>query len=375
MLSTQKLQSENLSINCQSKQIKVLMLPDGRTANPYQSLLAQALTESGIEVIFPQGYRRVLPLWRALISYQDRIDVIHLHWILPFLKGNNWFLKAIYGVKFLIDIILVRLTGVKIVWTVHNRLSHDTAFPKLELWVRRRIASLADSIILHNHATLNEIATEYQFELNKATVIAHGNYRQFYQSAIDSIQARQQLNLPLTGNIYLHLGLLRPYKGIENLLQVWQENECLFRDSTLIIAGKASEEYRQKLDKLTSRSNNVIFIPQFIENERIHLFFSAATFVVLPYVALLNSGSLILAMSYGKPIIAPRLGSIPEMLREADALLYDSQDRAGLLEALKVSKCIDLETLSQQVFQACDRLDWSLIGVKTAYVHQKVVTK
>ena len=358
-----------------SKQLKVLMLPDCRAANPYQFLLADALEKNEVEVSFFNGYRRVFPLLRTMMNRQQNFDVIHLHWILPFVKGKSWYLKAIYAVKFLFELIVLKWIGIRIVWTVHNRVTHDTKFPQLELWTRRHLAKLADRIILHNHLTSQDLVDQYQFQATKAIVIPHGHYRQVYRSPINSIQARQELNLPLRGNIYLHLGLIRPYKGIENLLQVWRDNAHIFQDSTLVIAGQASPDYRQKLNELISRSNNIIFIPQFIKNERIHLYFSAATAVVFPYVALLNSGSLILAMSYGKPIIAPRVGSIPEVLGKADALLYELEDRQGLLKTMKTANYIDLEKLSQQVTQACDSLDWNSIANQTTKVYQAVISK
>lgn len=375
MILSKESKTERNEKKVASKQLKVLMLPDCRAANPYQFLLADALEKNGVEVSFFNGYRRVFPLLRTIINQQHNYDVIHLHWILPFVKGKSWYLKAIYAVKFLFELIVLQWMGIRIVWTVHNKVTHDTKFPQLELWTRRRLAKLADRIILHNHSTSQDLVNQYQFLPTKAIVIPHGHYRQVYQSPINSRQARRELNLPLKGNIYLHLGLIRPYKGIENLLQVWHDNASIFQDSTLVIAGQASPDYRQKLDELISRSNNVIFIPQFIENERIHLYFSAATAVVFPYVALLNSGSLILAMSYGKPIIAPRLGSIPEVLGNADALLYEPKDPQGLSKAMKTITHIDLAKLSQQVTQVCDSLDWNSIANQTTKIYQTAMSE
>lgn len=374
MISNEKYNTKRNEKIISSKPIKVLMLPDCRQANPYQFLLADALEKQGVEVSFFNEYRRVFPLLRTLINQQHNFDVIHLHWILPFVKGKSWYTKTIYAVKFLLELIVLKCVGIRMVWTIHNCVTHDTNFPQLELWIRRKLAWLADSLILHNRETMKDLANEYNFDLHKATAISHGHYRQVYQKSIDSQQARQKLNLPISGNIYLHLGLLRPYKGIENLLQVWQDNQFSFKEDTLVIAGKPSKDYKQKLEQLIFRSN-IILIPQFIENEEIHLFFSAATAVVLPYISLLNSGSLILAMSYGKPIIAPKLGSIPEVLGEANTLLYDPEDYHGLLEAMKTIPHIDLKKLSQQVTQVCDSLDWNFIANQTKKVYQTAITQ
>lgn len=351
------------------------MLPDNRQANPYQTLLEQSLKKQGVDVYFPQGYRRGLPLLREIAFTQQQYDLIHLHWILPYLKGKSRFARGFYAIKFLLDVALVKLFGVKVIWTIHNRVNHESAFPEIERWVRRNIARFADRIILHNQATLEPIAQEYQFSPQKAAVILHGHYRDVYKPPIDASSARKELGLPLDGQIFLNLGLLRPYKGIETLLDVWIEHQEKFKGHTLLIVGKANEAYaatlRQKIND--SGVDNIVLIPEFVEDDRIHLFFSAASVVVLPYQNILNSGSLILAMSYGLPIIAPRLGSIPEYLDCASELLYEPSDELGLLYSMKTSLQIDYHQLTHSVIKACDRLDWVKIGEQTAQTYDEVI--
>jgi beta-1,4-mannosyltransferase len=350
--------------------LKVLILPDCRDANPYQALLAQSVESSELKVLFPQGYRRVFPLFRAV--WGKKINIIHLHWILPYIKGQHFWKKLFYSLKLLIDIALVQRSGVRVVWTVHNHITHDTTHPELELWIRRRLAQQVDRLILHSSTTLESIAHTYKVSPDKAQVIPHGHYRDVYPAKIDSSEARHSLGLPSTGNIYLSLGLLRPYKGIESLITLWRDYPELAAGNTLLIAGKASSTYAQALKKLTADLPGVVLIPEFIDNDRIHLFLSAATFTVLPYRNILNSGSLILAMSYGVPVIAPRLGNIPESLGEAAALLYDAEDEMGLLKALKLSLEVDRRSLAQQVVEACDRLGWLEIGKKTAHLYDQI---
>ena len=91
---------------------------------------------------------------------------------------------------------------------------------------------------------------------------------------------------------------------------------------------------------------------------------------MLPFERVLTSGSLILAMSYGKPIIAPRIGSIPDTLGEADCLLYSFKDKRGLLYAIKDSNQFDLDTLGRLVRKSCDRLKWGEIAQQTVLVYR-----
>ncbi|MBD2028219.1 glycosyltransferase family 4 protein [Leptolyngbya sp. FACHB-711] len=351
--------------------LRVLMMPDYRADNPYQALLAEALQQQETEVYFPVGYRRVFPIFRALQDCADSTQVLHLHWISPYIKGTNWLQRSVYSIKFLLDILIVRATGVKIAWTIHNRLSHEALFPQLELWTIRQFVKLVDRIIVHHYASLSELAELYRFDVGKATVIPHGHYRTVYGKAIAPAEARAILGLPPTGKIYLSLGMLRPYKGIERFLQTWQRNPEVAANHTLLIAGKTLDDvYGQQLTKQVAGTKGAILHLGFVKDHLIPIYFSAADVVVLPFENVLTSGSLILAMSYGKPIIAPRSPGISETLGTASELLYDSQDEQGLVRAMQHSTVVDLAVLWQQVNQECDRLGWETIAEKTCLLYQ-----
>lgn len=357
------------------KATKVLMMPDYRHDNPYQSLLAQELRshspDFAHDISFTSDYRRVFPLFRSVKDHEA--TVLHLHWLTPYLKGKTYLTRLFYSLKLIFDLWLIRFKGIKLVWTIHNYLSHNAQFPKLELWLRKRVSNLADEIIVHNYSSAKYLQQVKQINSqisSKLTVIPHGHYRDIYPSAIPQIEARAKLNLPINGYLYLNLGMIRPYKGIENLVQVWQSNQTIFQAHTLLIAGKPIDAtYEAKITELTSNGNKIIFHPDFIPSERMHLYFSAADVVVLPFTNILTSGSLILAMSYQKPIIAPRQGGITETLNQAASLVYDSRDFQGLEKALKASTEIDLTELSNQIKIACDRLDWHKIAQQTAQVY------
>lgn len=364
-----------MSVNTspQAKTLSILMMPDFRIDNPYQSLLSQALESQGVKVEFPQGYRRVFPIFRAVSGKSQSFKLLHLHWLSPYIKGEKRLTKTLYAVKFLIDIALTRLRGLKIVWTVHNQVSHDAKFPGIELWTRRILAKLVNRVIVHSHFTLAAIARAYQLQPSKIEIIPHGHYREIYSPPVDPEDARKKLDLPLGKRIYLNLGMLKPYKGLEQLITLWQERH-LSDQGTLLIAGKPqTEAYGQKLKAQIANSSTIKLYPEFIENDDIHLFFSAADLVVLPFANITTSGSLILAMSYGKAVIAPRLGAIEETVSFADQLLYDPKDEQGLLQAIQRSTHISLKELSHKVESACDLLDWAQISQKTLKTYRAAI--
>ncbi len=344
--------------------------------NPYQILLSQALVAQGISLDNWPYYEGRFPIFRAAIARKKSFDVIHLQWIYCYLVGQNKYQYFFSCIRLILDIWIARLAGLKIVWTVHDYISHDSKFPGLDLWVRRQLVKLVDRVISLNQNNLETIANNYKFNPSKATVTLHGHYRDFYQSPVELREARKELGLPESGILYLNFGVLRPYKGIENLLQVWRENQDFFADDTLLIVGKpVDDSYVEKLKKLAKETRGVIIYSEFIENSKLHLYYSAANVVVSPFKKILNSGSFILAMSFGKPVIAPSFSGLLEMAGDAGKLLYDPDDEKGLLKAMQKSKQIDLDELSQLVVKACDRLDWNLIGQQTVAVYQSVTRK
>jgi len=347
--------------------ITVLMMPDFRDGNPYQSLLSEAISDLGHQVVFARGYRRLFPLYRAVREQTAPVNVLHLHWLTPYLRGKTLLSYLAYALKFYMDTCLVRLCGVRIVWTIHNRISHESAFPQVELWAMRRIARSASRVIVHSQAALVDLRDELDLNLRKTVVIPHGHYREVYYSAIEQKVSKRDLGLPEDSFVYLCFGLVRKYKNIEGLLRAWKQSRNLPPHALLVVAGEALQpEYGEEVNLLAQSSQNVVAHLRHIPDEQVHLYFSAADVVVLPFQRTLTSGSVLLAMSFDKPVIAPRFDVIIETLGAAGELLYDPFDEGGLCRALQEAGSTDLTSLAQRTRRQCDNLSWPAIAKMTA---------
>ena len=350
------------------------MMPDFRKDNPYQRLLSEALRKLDVEVCFAVGYRRVFPFWRAWRS-MPKTAVFHLHWLGPYLQGSNLAVRTFYSLKLLVDIALIRASGTGVVWTIHNRVSHEAPWPKLETWVQRRLVKSVDRVIVHTQANLEELRSDFPVPDEKVSVIPHGHYRNAYGPALtDPATARRQLGLPENGRVFLYFGLLRPYKGIERLIGDWQNVMSSESPATLLIAGNAVDQtFLAQILAASSRTNSIVVRPGFVPDSQVPLFFAAADLVVLPFHRVLTSGSLILAMSFGKPVIAPRLGGIAEVLGEAGDLLYAPDDPDGLRSLLARSVTLPLCPLREKIERTCEKLDWAGVAALTADAYRRAV--
>ncbi|WP_346292098.1 glycosyltransferase [Sphaerothrix gracilis] len=353
------------------------MVAQLRPESSYLKLLKKALETNQIEVRFLNYYRRkqIFPLLFQILFDKKSYDIIHLHWIHPYTSNNYSILAFLYSIQFSLDIFLVRLFGCKIVWTVHNLFSHENFFPKIDLWVRKALTKFANKIILLNQVTAKSITKTYGFTEEKYTVIPIGNYKTSHSTLVEKSEARNQLGITHKDKVFLNLGLLRPYKGIENLIRAWQSHHQKFPADYLVIAGKPiNSEYSQQLEELVAETSNILLLPKFIREKDIPTFFGAADVAILPFTEILNSASLVLAMSYEKPIIAPAFPSIEEILEEANELLYSPNNLDELESAMSKVHNSDLKKLSSKVEQACQKLSWENIAKQTIQVYLSAQT-
>lgn len=355
----------------QEKRLSILMMPDYRQDNPYQMLLAQALEQPKITISFPVGYKRIFPLYRQIKNQSTPVHILHLHWLSPYLKGENALVKLIYGLKFLLDVYIVKKNKIKIIWTIHNLTDHNAKFPEIEKVIKQFFLYFVDHAIVHSEAAKTMVLETYRFNPEKVAVIPHGHYRDVYPEAIAQREARQQLNLPLNFKIFLNFGMIKPYKGIESLLEIWGKYTDISEEAYLLVVGRALDEaYGQKITQQIATIKNGKFINEFIPDDQLHLYFSAADVIVLPFNRILTSGSLLLAISYGKPVIAPKCDNLSETLEDAGEFLYDNASQDGLLEKIHASINANLDNLAEKTYRVGDRLSWSNIAVQTIKTYQ-----
>lgn len=287
--------------------MRVAVLPDWRKSNPYQRLLAEALEAQGVACFFPQGYRRGLPISRALLP-KPRPDVLHLHWPTPYLRDPRLFWRGLYSARTIADLAIVRVAGIPIVWTVHNLITHDAKSPKLEWWFSRRLARQVDSLIVHSEAARDAVVKELGVAPEKTSVIPHGPLADAYGAAPDRNEARDALGLPRDVPVALFFGMIRPYKGVPELLRAWDALGARRGDAVLRIVGSALDpQYAAQIADLAAEIPSVQVDLRFVPDEEVPVQMAAADLLVLPFAQSLTSGSVHLAQDYGLPVLASRL--------------------------------------------------------------------
>jgi glycosyltransferase involved in cell wall biosynthesis len=187
------------------------------------------------------------------------------------------------------------------------------------------------------------------------------------------------LHLPLTVNhspltVFLFLGLLRPYKGLEELLPAFRSLPD--PNAALLIAGRPRpSDYAAHLAEQAAYDPRVLLHPHFVPVDEVQVWMNAADAVVLPYRQITTSGAAMLAWSFGKPVIAPALPAFLEPMAAAPflGLLYDPAAPNGLADVLRQAVAIDWQTHHQPILAWARQFDWPGIGDQFAALYQQVI--
>ena len=189
------------------------------------------------------------------------------------------------------------------------------------------------------------------------------------------IEARSRLSLSQKDLTFLFMGLIRPYKGVLELVDSFQSLH--FRNAKLVIAGKDSDQQlAEYIQKKIEGDSNIKLECRYIPDDQMQIYMNAADFVVFPYRDILTSGGIIAGMSYGKAIIAPRIGCIPEILNSSGGFLYDPDDQEGLSNAMRRAAEISMtriQEMGKYNFCVAKQMDWQVIASTTFMVYEDCI--
>lgn len=364
--------TESTSADTQDvRTLSVAFVPYWGAKNPYQDALARHLSALGVRL--EKGYS-LKDLFRYGILLSTRPDIVHLHW-LPEFGWREWrFLRAM---AFVSRLALLRLRGVPLIWTVHNLVPHESLHPRLDWLLARTVAALSSGLIVHGQNARERVIDTWRLQdRGHFAVIPHANYIGDYPNHIDRAAARGRLGVEDSRVVFLFLGAVRPYKGVLELIQAFQQ---LAPDrAVLVIAGQPlNEEFRRKIEAASAGLGNVQFHPGFVPDDQIQVYMNAADVVVLPYRHLLSSGAALLAMSFGKPCIGPAMGCLTDVLDDRGAFLYDPAGETGLLESMRqaVERAEALSAMGQYNRRKASQWTWASAAAATRALYERCLSR
>jgi glycosyltransferase involved in cell wall biosynthesis len=351
-----------------TNQLRSCFLPSWEE-NPYQELLAQELEKLNVTVARLPGRTWFLP---SLFRH-PRPDVLHLHSPDHLVVYSTSAVRA--GIQLLAlvgQLVLARQRGIRLAWTAHELVNHERRYLFLDRLCRRAIAALADGIFVHCEAAKRALTT--QFAVRRAVriqVIPHGHYGQHYRNDIGRDEARRVLGFSPLALVLLFFGNIREYKGVPELIEAFRRVRQA--DVQLVIVGKPfTPSLAQCLTQMTASDAAIRYIPGRVPDDAVQLYMNACDVVVAPFRDVLTSGSVVLAMSFGKPCIAPRVGCLASMMQGAGELTYDLDEPDGLARAIRaaIQRRPELSALGERNGALARQWTWARMAALTCEVYR-----
>jgi len=365
--------------------LDVVAFPDYRAVNPYQRELERELADRGVSATTTGRGTKWAPLLSA-VSAEGRPDVLHVHFFHQVMIASSApspirpFVSALLSLRLVLELTILKLRGVELVWTAHDLLNHEREAIRTELAFKHVIIRLlVDGIIVHCSSAKQIVRETYRLPERveeRMTVIPHGHFVDEYPNEVDRAEARSRLDIPEQDTVFLFFGWIRRYKNVPLLVDTFAELDD--DDARLLVVGNPrTEEIEQEVRDAAATDSRVETRLEFVPDDEVQYYMNAADVAVLPFrtgkQTLLTSGSALLAMSFGKPVIAPALGCVADLVDEAGGFAYESSDRDALLGAMAAAMDADLAAMGAHNFERVSDLTWDEIAARTHEVYLDVV--
>ncbi|MEV0235633.1 glycosyltransferase [Nonomuraea sp. NPDC050786] len=339
--------------------MKVLVFP--RDSNPYQDLLYGGLRGTGVRVRYlgelSSSHTLNLLLLPAELAVRRLAGarIVHLHWVWKFALPGGARMRRPAQLWFAAVLGIMRLLGLRLVWTAHNVLPHRPVFAD-DAAARRTLVRHCDLVIAHHSAALDRLAALGAVP-SRAAVIPHGPF------PAPPLPPPGRSGKPRT---FLFFGRIEPYKGVEDLLTAFS---ALPRGPAvrLVIAGSCPDTALAARLKASAAGDDRIDLRLGrVRDEDVAGLFAEGDVVVLPFREITTSGSALLALAHGRPLIVPALPILAGLPTAAVAAYHGGVP--GLTEALRAAAGWDeatLASMSAAALEHANGVGWTDIAHAT----------
>lgn len=332
--------------------------------------------ESSIEQVYDKKSS-----WRKGISHLRNLATIYTA-----LKKHNADIYHFHDVK--IPAIEMRLLdklhrrGIPVVYTAHNVLHHEKQRHSRTLGQFYR---QTDAIIVHAVANKEELVAKFALNIDKIHTIPMGSYSASYGIPHGKLHDNKGIKVKLgfaTGElVILFFGYIRDYKGLDILLEAMRSLQNKHQKVKLLIVGEpvgSFEQYQKLIDSLPY-PQYIYTVLRYVSTGEATEYLMASDVVVMPYRRIYQSGVIPLAYAHGRPVIATKVGGLPEVIDDTKSgFLVDPEQPELLADA--IAKYIQNPDLAKRQGEYAHKLsisesawDWQDIAEQTVKVYKKVL--
>jgi glycosyltransferase involved in cell wall biosynthesis len=194
----------------------------------------------------------------------------------------------------------------------------------------QKVFGAMDAVVAHSEHGARRLREEVGLPADRVRVIPHGAFD--YLTQLPEEKPLPEELQGAEGPVVLSFGLLRPYKGLENLLEAFTE---LGSKAELWIVGNPRMSVEPLHEAAALTGAKVRFVTRFVEDAEIPAIFRRADVIALPYLDAEQSGVLYTGLAFGKPMVVSAVGGFPEVAEHGAARLVPPGDTEALAATLR----------------------------------------
>lgn len=319
---------------CNINKGRVIIFPNPsyKSLNPYLKDLSHSINAINKDEIYDVS---IVNLFKHLLDG----DIYLFNWPENLVFRKLGYIQIAF---FLIDLVILKIRGVRIVWLFHNISPHQG-----HTWVTKAIYRIffhwSNLVVTHSQRALKYIKEQTKV---KCIFIPHPFRKKICPTKDDD--SNYQYDIIIWGSIYR-------YKGIVEFLKSRINWTTPFK---ILIIGKCNDaDYDSQIRSFVDK--NITYQNRFVDEiERDNLILSSR-YVVFPYLknSISSSGALIDSLQLGKTVIGPNVGAFQEL--SVDGLCYTFNEYSDIFDIISrndiVNKCLIADYINGNLWDICVR--------------------
>lgn len=279
--------------------MKVCHIPSNAAQNQQFQIMKESIRNCGCELSEDNSIKDIL-----------KCDLVHFNWYENISNGSPTHRRMQYLLK-MATLKILRAMGKKIILTMHNKVPHDNAKDDYSKRILEWLILHSDRIIIHcKKASIEYLHNSYpNLNIDKVCYVPLAHNIDTYPDEVEYTGFKKEER----DIVLLFVGMVRPYKNVEVVIDVANELEQYHHLKFLICGKCSSDKYKAEiLGRI--RSKNVFCDFRFIPDEEMPSLIRLSDAILLPYgtESALNSGAAYLAFSYGRTVVSTDIGTLQD---------------------------------------------------------------
>lgn len=286
--------------------------------------------------------------WFKTASYirNENPDLVVFDWWHPFFGPCHFTISSLLKIG--------KTYRDKIIFITENFISHEGHF--IDRVITRFGLSRSDAFVALSDIVNRDIKRTFG---NVKVYRSELPIFEYYKlNSLEKSTAKKDLGFSDSDKVLLFFGYVRKYKGLDILLNAFKGIADDYPECRLLVAGEFydnPEEYYQIIKK-SNIAEKVKIVNNFIPNEEVYRYYSAADLVVQPYRSATQSGILNVAYGFLKPVVVTRVGGLEEFVEDEKTGIIVGPDspeeiRKGVKRFFELNERVDFSSAIKDIVE------------------------